>query len=335
MAALPTLIFDFDSTLVRVETLESLADLALAGRADADAIRAEVAELTDKAMAGEIDFGQALRRRLALLPLRRDHVLALADRILDEGTPSVRRNLRFFNENADRIFILSGGFREIIAPIATRLGVAPDRVLCNDLMYDAEGRVTGVDAANPLSRENGKPEVIRDLGLSGPVVMVGDGWNDAEVKLKGAADRFYAFTEVVRRGPVVEVADAEARSIDELLHAEGLALSAQPDPHAAAGEHPSGGGRAAGGGGVFRRDDEGGPGRGRSDRPHQGCPRPGHPVQDQCHRARAGGGGSADGRGGLLHRHQPDRSRSGGRPGRGGFQRPIRTREASSNWPSV
>jgi D-3-phosphoglycerate dehydrogenase len=223
MTAAPTLIFDFDSTLVRIETLEALADIALEGHADAASVRAEVAALTDRAMSGEIDFGQALRARLALLPLRREHIEALADRILDEGTPSVRRNLKFFNDHAGQIVILSGGFREIIAPIAQRLGVAPDRVFCNDLTYDAEGRVTGVDDTNPLSHENGKPEVIRGLGLTAPVVMVGDGWNDAEVKLNGAADRFYAFTEIARRERVVEVADAEARSIDELLHAEGLA----------------------------------------------------------------------------------------------------------------
>jgi len=53
--------------------------------------------------------------------------------------------------------------------------------------------------------------------------MVGDGWNDAEVGLAGAADRFYAFTEIQRRDKVVAVADAEASSMDELLHAEGMA----------------------------------------------------------------------------------------------------------------
>ncbi len=223
MTAAPTLIFDFDSTLVRIETLEALADIALEGHGDAVSIRAQVASLTDRAMTGEVDFGEALRARLAMLPLTRAHVLALSDRILDEGTPSVRRNLRFFNENAANIIILSGGFREIIAPIAERLGVSPDRVICNDLIYDAEGRVTGVNDANPLSHENGKPTVIKALGLKGPVVMVGDGWNDAEVKLGGAADRFYAFTEIARRDKVVAVADGEAKSIDEFLHAEGLA----------------------------------------------------------------------------------------------------------------
>ncbi|MBA3049224.1 MAG: phosphoglycerate dehydrogenase [Brevundimonas sp.] len=223
MADPTTYIFDFDSTLVRIETLEALAEIALAGAPDAAAIRAEVAALTDQAMTGDLPFGEALRRRLALLPLTRAHVAELADRILDEGTPSVRRNLRFFRENADRIVILSGGFREIVAPLAAHLHIPPGRVLCNDLTYDADGRVTGVEAANPLSEAGGKPAVIKALGLSGPVVMIGDGWTDAEVKLAGVADRFHAFTEIVRRDRVVAAADAEAPSMDEFLHAEGLA----------------------------------------------------------------------------------------------------------------
>ena len=223
MSAPTTYVFDFDSTLVRIETLEALADIALAGVPDAAVIRAEVAALTDQAMTGDLPFGEALSRRLALLPLTRDHVAELAGRILDEGTPSVRRNLRFFREHAGRIVILSGGFREIIAPLAAHLHVPAEQVLCNDLLYDAEGRVAGVDPANPLSQAGGKALALQTLGLPGPVVMIGDGWTDAEVKLAGAADRFHAFTEIVHRDRVVAAADAEAPSMDEFLHTEGLA----------------------------------------------------------------------------------------------------------------
>jgi D-3-phosphoglycerate dehydrogenase len=219
----PVFIFDFDSTLVRIETLEALADIALSDAPDAAAKKAEIAALTDQAMTGQVDFGTALRRRLDLLALTRGHVEALTDRILDEASASIRRNVDFFERHAERVYILSGGFREVIAPLAARLGVAPDHVLANDLIYDDEGRVTGVDDANPLSRDNGKPEVIKALNLTGTVVMVGDGWTDAEVKLAGAADRFYAFTEVVSRQKVIEVADATAASLDEVLFAEGVA----------------------------------------------------------------------------------------------------------------
>jgi D-3-phosphoglycerate dehydrogenase len=222
MSARPTLIFDFDSTLVDFETLEALADIALADSPEASRTRAEIASLTDQAMAGELEFGEALRRRLALLPLTRDHVHALALAAPDRLTASVRRNLNFFQQNKGRVIIISGGFREVIAPVAEELGVSPDRILCNDLTYDADGRVTGVDDANPLSHANGKPAAIHALNLSGRVVMIGDGWNDAEVKIAGAADAFYAFTEIARRAPVVEAADSEAASLDEVLHAEGL-----------------------------------------------------------------------------------------------------------------
>lgn len=218
----PVFIFDFDSTLVRIETLEALADIALSDAPDAAAKKAEIASLTDQAMTGQVDFGTALRRRLELLALNRSHVEALSDRILDEASASIRRNVDFFERHAERVYILSGGFREVIAPLAARLGIAADHVLANDLIYDAEGRVTGVDDANPLSRDNGKPEVIKALNLTGLVVMVGDGWTDAEVKLAGAADRFYAFTEVVSRAKVIEVADAVAASLDEVLFAEGV-----------------------------------------------------------------------------------------------------------------
>ena len=99
-AAAPFVVLDFDSTLVKVETLDALADMVLSESAEAEAIRTRVARLTDQAMAGDIDFGEALKRRLELLQLTRSHVEALADRILGELTPSVRRNARFFAENA-------------------------------------------------------------------------------------------------------------------------------------------------------------------------------------------------------------------------------------------
>ena len=55
MSARPTLIFDFDSTLVDFETLEALADIALADAPGASDTRAQIAALTDQAMGGEIE----------------------------------------------------------------------------------------------------------------------------------------------------------------------------------------------------------------------------------------------------------------------------------------
>lgn len=220
--AAPTLIFDFDSTLVDFETLEVLAELSLADAPDAAERRGRVAEMTDAAMAGRIDFADALTQRLALLPVTREHVQALAARTPSRLAPSVARNLETLRRHADRLVIVSGGFREVIAPVADLLGVPADRVLANDLTYDDAGRVTGV-RPSPILQPKGKAAAIGALNLTGPVVMIGDGWTDAEVRLAGAADRFVAFTEIVRRERVVAAADSEAATLDEILHAEGLA----------------------------------------------------------------------------------------------------------------
>ncbi|MDZ4109065.1 MAG: phosphoglycerate dehydrogenase, partial [Brevundimonas sp.] len=105
MADPATFVFDFDSTLVDFETLELLADIALEGSPEADAVRAKIARLTDRAMTGDLPFGEALTRRLALLPLTRDHLERLAVGAEARLTASVRRNLDFFRERAGRIVI--------------------------------------------------------------------------------------------------------------------------------------------------------------------------------------------------------------------------------------
>ena len=221
MTAQPTFVFDFDSTLVDFETLEALADIVLDGAPEAEAVRAEIAGLTDRAMTGDLPFAEALTRRLALLPLTRAHLQQLATMAASRLTASMSRNLHFFRERPGRVVIVSGGFREVIAPVARELGVPDALIVANELDYDQDGRVTGV-ADGPLLAPLGKAAALKALGLPGPVVMVGDGWTDAEVRQAGVAARFYAFTEVVRRDRVVAAADAEARSLDELLHLEGL-----------------------------------------------------------------------------------------------------------------
>ena len=220
MAARRHFIIDFDSTLIRVEALDVLAAHLLErdpGRADE---LAGVAAITDRAMAGELDFTQALEQRLALLRPRREDVAATARRLEGELSASVRAHADFF-ASAD-VFVMSGGFREWVEPVAGGLGVPPGRVIANTFVYDAGGEATDFDRTNPLSRSGGKAEAVRGLALEGEVIAVGDGWTDYEMRAAGAADRFYAFTENVERPRVVAHADRVARSFDDLLRQEGL-----------------------------------------------------------------------------------------------------------------
>jgi D-3-phosphoglycerate dehydrogenase len=218
----PVLILDFDSTFVTVEALELLGEIMLEADPEREAKLAEVTALTEQAMNGDIGFSQALARRIEILKPRREHIAALVERLREKVTPSIQRNRAFIERAGERLFVVTGGFHEYVDPVVAEFGVPAERVLANRLVFGADGAATGVDAALPLSRDGGKVEAVRALGLEGEVVVVGDGWTDYEIRAAGAAHRFYAFVETTARPKVTAAADAVARSFDEVLHAEKL-----------------------------------------------------------------------------------------------------------------
>jgi D-3-phosphoglycerate dehydrogenase len=218
----PTFIVDFDSTFIRVEALELLGEISLAGRPDREAALAQVRALTAAAMNGEVGFGESLARRLEMLRPRREHIADLVVRLEREVSASILRNRGFFQRNRDRIYLVTGGFDAYVAPVAEDFGLAASHLLANRLTWGRDGVATGVDAANPLARDGGKSDAVRELGLAGEVVVVGDGWTDFEIRQAGAADRFHAFTENVARPAVLAVADRVSASWEEVLRHEGL-----------------------------------------------------------------------------------------------------------------
>ena len=220
MAGAKHFIIDFDSTLVRVEALDLLAQMLTVQRPERAAELEAISDITDRAMAGELDFTAALEQRLALLRPHRAELGRLTQALAAEITPSAREHRAFLAGNT--VHVLSGGFQEWVAPVVAELGVPAHRVLANTFVVDAEGCATGFDRANPLSHSGGKANAVRALGLSGEVIVVGDGWTDYEVRAAGAADRFYAFVENVERPRVVRHADRIARSFGDLLRQEGL-----------------------------------------------------------------------------------------------------------------
>lgn len=211
------LVFDFDSTLVSVEGLDELFARSLEEGEDRESRLAAFREVTDLGMAGELSAEESLRRRLAVLDADRGLVESVGREIGRNLSPSVSRNLSFFRENAERIYVLSGGFEELIRPSLAHLGIPDDRLLSHRFLYDERGRVKGLDPTTVLARE-GKPGALREIGgQSRPVWMIGDGATDLEVRTLGLVDRFVAFTENRYREPVVARADAVVRSMDELF----------------------------------------------------------------------------------------------------------------------
>ena len=167
------IVMDVDSTLIQGEVIEMLAEHAGYGN--------EVAELTEAAMRGELDFEQSLRERVKLLA----GVDASAFDAVYEAivlTPGARTLVRILRRLGYRFALVSGGFSQITERLAEDLGIHFSRA--NELEV-VDGKLTGEIVGDVVDRA-GKAKALREfaaeLGLTeASVIAIGDGANDLDM----------------------------------------------------------------------------------------------------------------------------------------------------------
>lgn len=162
---------DMDSTLITIECIDELADLA--GR------KSEVGPITAAAMRGELDFAESLERRVALLAGLGEDAL---ERVYTERlalTPGAESMLAAMHDRGIRTLLVSGGFTYFTDRLRERLGLDCARGTALEI---EDGKITGrlvgeiVDAAR---KARAMREVRDALGLAtGRVLAIGDGAND-------------------------------------------------------------------------------------------------------------------------------------------------------------
>lgn len=202
--------FDFDSTLINTETL----DLIASNKNLSDFEIEKIKEITNQAMNGEISFNKALNERLKILKINHNDVFEIKNQIHTKINKSILDNISFFYKN--NCFIISGGFREIIQPVADILKIPFEKVFANNLIFDQQFEYFILDNENPLAHNNGKSHVINQLDFKENQIMIGDGYTDLEVKLENPKIKFYAYTEVVYRNNIVFQADKVISNLNEL-----------------------------------------------------------------------------------------------------------------------
>jgi D-3-phosphoglycerate dehydrogenase len=212
-----TLILDFDSTVVQVESLDVLAEISLKDHPEKASRISQIKSLTHQGMSGEITFQDSLQKRLALLEGKKKHVVELSQSLVQSISHSFKNKLDWIKSHAKHIQIFSGGFREAIFPCTDLLGIPQNHIHANDFIYSESGNIVGVDEDNPFSRSGGKVFHAKLMELAGEIVMVGDGNTDAEMKLLGNHVNFLAFTENIKRTTVIEKADKVVESFDDVI----------------------------------------------------------------------------------------------------------------------
>ncbi len=204
------LIADMDSTMITVECIDELADYA--------GVKPQVAEITERAMQGELNFEEALRARVALLQGLHEDVLGrcYAERV--RITPGAEILVRTLKARGARSVLVSGGFTYFADRVAAEIGF--DRAVSNRLGV-RDGVLDGT-VEEPILGAEAKLRTLREeaRGLdAGETVAIGDGANDIPM-LEGAG------LGIAYHGKpaVVAAADAEVRfgDLTSVLHGLGV-----------------------------------------------------------------------------------------------------------------
>ena len=215
-------IFDFDSTLTRVEALDVLAEISLANNPKKNTIVNEIVSITNKGIDGEISFTESLESRIKLLNAKKEDLTPLINELKQKVSSSIERNKEFFEKFSEDIYVISAGFKEFIDPIVSEYNIPSERVFANTFTFDTNENIIGFDKENPLSKHNGKIDCLRALKLTGEIQVIGDGYSDAVTREAGVADKFFAYTENVSRDKTVANADYITPNLDEFLFVNKL-----------------------------------------------------------------------------------------------------------------
>ena len=170
------LIADMDSTMIRQECIDELADEAGVG--------ARVADITARAMNGELDFEGALRERVGLLRGLPEGVIGqtLRDRIT--LMPGGKVLLATMKANGAYAALVSGGFTAFTSAVAEQLGFDDNRA---NTLHVADGKLAGTVAEPILGKEaklQALNEITARLGITASeTIAVGDGANDLPMLL--------------------------------------------------------------------------------------------------------------------------------------------------------
>lgn len=198
-------LFDVDSTLINQEVIELIA--AHAG------VEGRVKEITERAMAGELDFQASLKERVALLANLPESVIedVRSDITLTTGAAELISNLQ---SQGDIVAVVSGGFTKVITPLMKTLNIQLFRA--NELEV-FEGRLTGKVEGAIVDRQ-AKAEYLTELKLKlkpSQTIAIGDGAND--IDMVEAADIGIAFCAKDALNDVADIV-IKKRDLREILN---------------------------------------------------------------------------------------------------------------------
>jgi len=212
-----SLIIDFDSTIIGLETLEYLADISIKNPSKKKKLIKKITHYTSLAMNGDITFEESLDLRFSLIKLNRSHINDSLNHLKNKIDNSFLDNINFFKKHINSIYVVSGGFKSIISSVLNSAFEADWNIYANEFIFDNKDNVVGVEKGNFLSLSKGKVELVKSLGLKNDIIIVGDGYTDYEIKKFNVAKYFLAYTAHAKHDNVIKNADIVCNNFYDVI----------------------------------------------------------------------------------------------------------------------
>lgn len=206
--------FDVDSTVCIDEGIDELGEYVGAGE--------KVARITKEAMEGGLPFGEALQRRLEAMAISRQQLETYVREHPPKFSPGIKELVAKLHAQGKDVHLVSGGFRQMIAPVAAELGIPSENVHANTIVFNEDGSLKGFDDKEFTSHAGGKAEAVKFIKSTRgfkQVVMIGDGATDLEARVPGGADIVIGYGGAQRREKVVAESDWFVTELDTLVSA--------------------------------------------------------------------------------------------------------------------
>ena len=209
------LVADMDSTIIRQECIDEMADLF--------GLKAKISAITERAMRGELDFEAALTERLGLLAGLDEAGLETVWTERIQLMPGASTLIATMRANGAYTALVSGGFTFFTRKVATAVGFDANRA--NQLEF-ADGRLTGRVLGPILGREAKRAALVEFAGQRGlplsATLAVGDGANDLDmVRAAGLGVAYRAKPKVAAEA----AASITHGDLTALLHLQGYATT--------------------------------------------------------------------------------------------------------------
>jgi|GEM_PF-934971 len=189
--------FDFDSTLIKVESLDLLGARRGVGE--------RVAEMTARSMNGEVRFADIFRKKMEVISPTLSDLEFVADGCVNRVVDGAKEVVNLLQLLGKEVYVLSANFSKMIMPVAKYLNILEERILANEIFFDNAGNYFNF-SSGLLSQDEGKLKMLEERKkLGGYTALVGDSVSDLEAA--SAVDIFIGFGGVVEREKVKKEAE--------------------------------------------------------------------------------------------------------------------------------